>query len=130
MVASCAIPGWFEPVTIAGRRYVDGGTWSATNADLLVDAGLDELFIVAPMVSLRYDDPADVRARMERRVRVAVTRRCLAEARLVQTAGTAVTVIGPGPRELELMGYNLMAPSRRRQVMESGYQTAFTALAR
>ena len=92
VVASCAIPGWFQPVTIGARRYVDGGAWSATNADLLVDAGLDELFVVAPMVSLRYDDPGDFRARVERRVRVAATRRCLAEARLVQAAGTAVSV--------------------------------------
>ena len=128
VAASCAIPGWFEPVTIGGRRYVDGGAWSATNADLMVDAGLDELFIVAPMVSLRYDAPGDVRARMERRIRVGATRRCLAEARLVQAAGTAVTVIGPGPRELELMGYNLMAASGRAEVMESGFQTALAAL--
>jgi NTE family protein len=128
VVASCAIPGWFEPVTIEGRRYVDGGTWSATNADLLVDAGLDELFVLAPMVSIRYDAPGDVRARMERRYRVSVTRRCLAEARLVQAAGTHVTVLGPGPAELTLMGYNLMASARRGPVMEAGYESALTAL--
>jgi len=128
VAASCSIPGWFEPVAIGGRRYVDGGAWSATNADLLVDAGLDELFVLAPMVSLRYDTTTDVRARVERRLRVAVTRRCLAEARLVQTAGTAVTVIGPGPDELGLMGHNLMASSRRAPVLESGYRTTLAAL--
>jgi NTE family protein len=128
VVASCAIPAWFEPVTIGGRRYVDGGAWSATNADLLVDAGLDELFVLAPMVSIRYDSPGDVRARLERRYRVVVTRRCLAEARLVQAAGTDVTVLGPGPAELELMGYNLMASARRRPVMEAGYESALAAL--
>src|SRR4051812_50209501 len=26
VMASCAIPGWFAPVSINGRRYVDGGT--------------------------------------------------------------------------------------------------------
>ena len=28
VAASCAIPGFYHPVTIAGRRYVDGGLWS------------------------------------------------------------------------------------------------------
>ncbi len=49
VLASCAIPGWFEPVTIGGHRYVDGGMWSATNVDLLAEAGLDEIFVLAPM---------------------------------------------------------------------------------
>ena len=33
--ASCAIPGYFAPVTIDGTRYVDGGVHSTTNGDLL-----------------------------------------------------------------------------------------------
>ena len=95
VLASCAIPGWFEPVTIGGRRYVDGGMWSATNVDLLADAGLDEVFVLAPMASAAYDAPGDWRARVERRLRVASTRRCLAEAREVQLRGAAITVLGP-----------------------------------
>ena len=39
VMASCAIPGWFRPMQIDGRTYIDGGAWSATSADLL--AGLD-----------------------------------------------------------------------------------------
>jgi NTE family protein len=129
VLASCAIPGWFEPVTIAGRRYVDGGMWSATNVDLLADAGLDEIFVLAPMASAAYDAPGDWRTRLERRVRIASTRRCLTEARMVHLRGTAVTVLGPGPEDLELMGYNLMAPERRRVVLESAVRTGLTAFA-
>ncbi len=129
VLASCAIPGWFEPVTIGGRRYVDGGMWSATNVDLLADAGLDEIFVLAPMASAAYDAPGDWRTRMERRVRIASTRRCLTEARMVHLRGTAVTVLGPGPEDLELMGYNLMAPERRRVVLESAVRTGLTAFA-
>jgi NTE family protein len=33
--ASCAIPGYFSPVTIDGARYVDGAVHSTTNADLV-----------------------------------------------------------------------------------------------
>ena len=32
--ASCAVPGIWPPVTIDGKRYIDGGMRSATNADL------------------------------------------------------------------------------------------------
>jgi predicted acylesterase/phospholipase RssA len=35
VAASCAIPGLYHPVTIDGRRYVDGGIYSASNADIL-----------------------------------------------------------------------------------------------
>jgi NTE family protein len=51
--ASCSIPAWFAPVEIGGRRYVDGGAWSATSADLLANMGLDEVYVIAPMVASR-----------------------------------------------------------------------------
>ena len=35
--ASCAIPGYFTPVTVEGVRYVDGGVHSTTNADLVAE---------------------------------------------------------------------------------------------
>ena len=37
VAASCAIPGFYRPVEIGGRRYVDGGLYSASNLDLLRD---------------------------------------------------------------------------------------------
>ena len=33
VLASCAVPWVFRPVTIGGREYVDGGAWSAANLD-------------------------------------------------------------------------------------------------
>lgn len=45
VASSCAVPGVFEPVTIEGRRYYDGGFRSATNADLAV--GYDRVLIVS-----------------------------------------------------------------------------------
>ena len=35
VAASCAIPGFYRPVRIGGRDYVDGGVRSASNLDLL-----------------------------------------------------------------------------------------------
>jgi NTE family protein len=39
--ASTAVPGWFAPVEIDGKRLVDGGVHSTTNADLVATLGLD-----------------------------------------------------------------------------------------
>ena len=49
VAASCAIPGWYAPVLVDGRRYVDGGTLSATSADLVARDELDEVYVLAPM---------------------------------------------------------------------------------
>ena len=37
VAASCAIPGFYHPVEIGGRRYVDGGIYSTSNLDLVRD---------------------------------------------------------------------------------------------
>jgi NTE family protein len=54
--ASAAVPGYFRPITIAGRDLIDGAVWSTTNADLLHDPSapvpggpLDVVVAVAPM---------------------------------------------------------------------------------
>jgi NTE family protein len=46
VAASCAVPGVWPPVTIAGHRYMDGGVRSATNADLA--AGCDRVIVLSP----------------------------------------------------------------------------------
>jgi NTE family protein len=128
VMASCAIPGWYQPVTIGGRRYVDGGACSATNVDLAAGLGLSEVFVLAPMVSFAVDRPTHWRARAERRWRARVTRRCLREVAKVHAGGTDVTVIGPGPEDLEAIGANLMAVERRRLVLETALATSARAL--
>jgi NTE family protein len=47
VAASCAVPGVYPPVTIDGRRYIDGGMRSAANADLA--QGYDRLVVLAPI---------------------------------------------------------------------------------
>lgn len=128
VMASCSIPGWFEPVEINGRMYVDGGTWSATNADLMAGQGLDEVFVIAPMVSFHFDRPATMTARLERRWRVQVTKRCLREVEKVRSTGADATVLGPGPEDLEAIGANLMDLPRRLSVLETSIRTSSEAL--
>ena len=52
VVASCSIPGWYEPAVIGGRRYVDGGVRSPTSLRSLARTGVDEVFVLAPMASV------------------------------------------------------------------------------
>jgi len=52
----------------------------------------------------------------------------MAEAGRVNRAGAAVTMLGPGPEDLELIGYNLMAPERRAAVLETSRRTSLAAL--
>lgn len=124
VMASCAIPGWFQPVEIDGRTYVDGGACSATSVDVVANAGLDEVYVVAPMVSFTYDSPDSLMARLERRWRVQVTKRCMNEVAKVRAAGAKVTVIGPGAEDLEAIGGNLMDADRRLGVLETSLRTS------
>lgn len=130
VTASCAIPGWYAPVVINGKRYVDGGTLSPTSLDLLAGAGLDEVFVLAPMVSFAYDRPRSAMARGERQWRRMVSRRVLADAEALRRSGTAVTVLGPGPEDLAAFGANLMDPRRRQKVLATALRTSAAALAR
>ncbi|RVW09543.1 patatin-like phospholipase family protein [Prescottella agglutinans] len=50
VVASRATPGFYPPMTIGGRRFMDGGMHSATNADLASSARL--LIAVHPLAHL------------------------------------------------------------------------------
>jgi NTE family protein len=49
--ASCSVPGMFPPVTIEGRRFMDGGVRSGTSADLARRIMPDVVLVVAPMGS-------------------------------------------------------------------------------
>jgi NTE family protein len=49
VAASCAVPGIWPPVTINGRRYIDGGVRSITSADLA--AGSDRVLVIVPSLA-------------------------------------------------------------------------------
>ncbi len=56
VAASSAIPGVFEPYTIAGRDYVDGGVGFGGHADLAAAAGAELVVVVHPMVPSQGDE--------------------------------------------------------------------------
>ncbi len=116
--ASCSIPGWYHPVRIGRHSYVDGGALSSASADLLAGAGLEEVVVIAPMVSRHYDRPRSPIAELERRWRRLTSRRVLREIAQVQATDTPVRLLCPGPADLAAMGGNLMDHRRRRTVLD------------
>ena len=128
VMASCAIPGWYTPVTIGGRLYVDGGACSPTSLDLVLPLELDEVVVLSPMTSLDYDRPLTVAGKLERRFRRLVTKRLIGEVKKVAAAGTKVTLLGPGAEDLDAIGANLMDPRRREHVLETSLRTSAAAL--
>jgi NTE family protein len=130
VLASCSIPAWYAPVRIGGRRYIDGGTCSPTSVDLLAALDLDEVYVLAPMASFDYDEPTSVAGKVERGFRRTVTRRMVREAGKVRSMGTQVTMVGPGPDDLEAIGANMMDPGRRLPVLETSLRTSAEALRR
>ncbi len=104
VAASCALPGWFAPVTIDKCRYVDGAVWSATNADALVDERLDLVVISAPL-----SGSSSLLHRWQgRQMRQEVGR--------LDAAGVEAVVIEPTPADVRVMGWNIMDRRRRPAV--------------
>jgi NTE family protein len=109
VAASCAIPAFFTPVRIDGVRYVDGGTWSPTNADVVAGLGLDLVVVLSPM-SARRAIPASVDGAMRAACRLQLSQ----EALRIRRRGTPVLVLEPGPDELRAMGSSAQAMDPER----------------
>lgn len=112
IAASWGIPGWFPPVRIDGRRWIDGGAVSTGSADLLAPLQLDEVLVIAPMTT-EGGLPARGLDRAERLLRNAMTPVLDREVALLQAQGTRVIRIEPGASELAAMGPNFMDLRRR-----------------
>jgi NTE family protein len=129
VVASCSIPGWYEPAVIGGRRYVDGGIRSATALSALRGTNVHEVYVLVPMASTEPDHPLQPHLRLERRLRQLITRVLLRQAKALSAEGKQVTIMTPGPRDLAVMGANLMDPRRRQSVLEVSFLTSADSLA-
>ena len=97
---------------------MDGGVRSATSLSVLGGTDVQEVYVLAPMASTEPDHPLQPHLRLERRIRQLLTRLLLREARALGAQGKRVTVVTPGPRDLAVMGANLMDPKRRQAVLE------------
>ncbi|RRO16938.1 hypothetical protein EIL87_11685 [Saccharopolyspora rhizosphaerae] len=123
VAASCSVPGLFPPVSIAGRRYVDGAIGSSTNADILLETGVDTAIVVAPMAANSFDRPRSPLAQAERLVRRRVTEGLRAEVDRLRENGIHTTVLAPTAEDLGTLGVNAFDCTRRLPVMDTALRT-------
>lgn len=123
VAASCAIPGFYRPVQIGGRRYVDGGIYSASNLDLLANEALDLVICLNPTSTLEAAASRHPLDRVAEAVRKGAGRRLGYEARKVRAKGIEVVLIQPLAADLALMGRNLMRRKGRHDVIEMAQRT-------
>lgn len=128
VAASCAIPGFYHPVTIAGRRYIDGGVCSMSNLDLLSGHGLDLVVCLNPTSSLAAVAGGTPAERLGGLMRAASGRRLGREARKLREEGTELLLLQPGVEDVRAMGLNLMARGKRVAVLERARRTTALAL--
>lgn len=122
--ASSAIPGFFRPVVHDGKRYVDGGVHSPTNADLVAGLELDIVVIVSPMSATSDRQSSSLpTARPLHGMRLA------REVKRIRASGTEVLTFQPTPAEVSVMGPNAMDPSRREATTLASLESARTRLA-
>jgi NTE family protein len=102
VAASCAVPGVYPPVTIDGRRYVDGGMRSSANADLA--QGYDRLVVLAP-ITRGFGPMASVDAQVTGMV-------------------SRVAVVSPDAAGRAAIGRNVLDPAARAPSAKAGRSQA------
>jgi len=111
VASSCSVPGIFPPVTIKGRRYMDGGMRSGTNADMA--KGHQLVFVFA----LSLASSAPVTPMTE-----AFRKRLEGELDVLRSAGSRVELIVPDTASLEVFGPNMMDYRRRPAAARAGFE--------
>jgi NTE family protein len=107
VASSCSVPGVYPPITINGRRYIDGGMRSGTNAD--VAKGHDLVVVVA----LRIGGADAAQAERQR----AVLDR---ELKVLTDGGSRVELITPDEASQAAFGANLMDARVRPAAAQAG----------
>ena len=103
VASSCAVPGVFPPVTIDGRKYVDGGVRSGCNADVAHGHGRVLVVAVVPPLLAGLLLPG-VRREME----------------VIAAAGGRAELIVPDAEAAATFGPNLLDGARRGDVARAG----------
>ena len=119
VAASCAVPGYFAPVTIGHHSYVDGGAHSPTNAAVLRRSELDLVIISSPM-----SGPTGTRPGLYAASRRHAARLLRREVRALQGAGIRTLVFAPGAAEQEVMGDDMMSWHRIGEIIERSFAAA------
>jgi NTE family protein len=104
VAASCAVPAVYPPVTINGRRYMDGGIRSATNADLA--AGSSAVIVLNAIGYLTPPEPV--------------------QEELAALGAAATLVITPDDTAAAVMGTNLLDAATAAPALQAGLAQAIS----
>jgi NTE family protein len=98
VASSCAVPGVFPPMTIKGRRYMDGGVRTGTNADLA--KGASRVVVLDPLAHVFPREPL--------------------RAELSSLGDVESTVIAPDEAAVAAFGVNVLDPALWKSAFEAG----------
>ena len=106
VASSCSVPGIYPPVTLNGRRYIDGGMRSGTNADMA--KGHERVVVVSVRLGGTGEGAARVQAVVD------------GEVKALEAAGSKVLVVSPDAGSQTAMGVNLMDFRKRADAARAG----------
>ncbi|NUP68500.1 MAG: patatin-like phospholipase family protein [Nonomuraea sp.] len=102
VAASCAVPGIWPPVTVEGRRYVDGGVRSNDNADLA--SGFGRVLVLSPLPPGAPTPWTSLEEQVGR----------------LREEGSSVEIVSPDEGSVAAMGPNPLDPSVRAPAAHAG----------
>lgn len=117
VASSCSVPGVYPPVTLKGRRYIDGGMRSSLNADMAKGHDL------VVLVQVRGGESAGPAAE-------AMANQLEGEIAALKSSGAEVVLIGPDAGSAAAMGVNLMNFARRPDAARAGLEQGRAEAAR
>jgi NTE family protein len=107
VASSCSVPGVYPPVTLNGRRYIDGGMRSSTNADMAT--GHDLVVVIAIRLGAGGGALGE-----------AIAKRFNEEIESLKDGGATVVTITPDEASIAAFGPNLMDFRRRPGAARAG----------
>ncbi|HZN15219.1 MAG TPA: patatin-like phospholipase family protein [Acidimicrobiales bacterium] len=124
VLASCAIPGVYEPIRVGKRVLVDGGARSTTNLDLAAKAECDVIIGVAPMAFDTGVPPGP----LGQLVRRLPARQLSGEVAAARRKHAEVLLLRPSAAELRVHGLNFMRPTGLQAVAQAAYDATAETL--
>jgi len=109
VASSCSVPSIYPPITFQGRRYMDGGMRTATNADVAKGHGV--VFVLALALG---GVPTFIAKAFQKRLDT--------ELQTLRDSGSRVELITPDSGSKRAFGFNLMDARRRPAAAKAGLQ--------
>lgn len=119
VAASCAVPGYFCPVTVGKHSYVDGGVHSPTNLDLLHDEEIDAVLVIAPM-----SGRSRRRVGLEQAMRTLANRRLTSELQGLRARAVPTLVLEPTGDVCKYLGLDFVAAAHVKPVLREAFLAA------